>query len=348
MSQPNLSKPSLIIKEIKDPYLQKNFQKLSDYFARQNQLQDFTFLEIVSTKAVADLKIAHGLGFIPKDLLVSKLVGPGSVTLEYPDWDSQFIYLSSTGAFRLRCFVGTYWNDKSTVTDDATQLITAAPLTISPTGAEAFVPRAPIRTVITSGSGTFIPTTGVLYLRVQIIGGGGGGAGGSNGGGGGTGGTTTFGDASLMVAGGGEGGAAAQAGNAASGGSGSSTVSNAVLVTGGGGASGYYQANQQGNMGGGGFFGGGGRSAGGIPLGNAGAGFNGGGGAGGGLNGGANGSGQSGAAGGYVDAILSGDDLLAAYPYSVGAGGAAGSAGGSGVAGGTGGAGMIIIEEHFQ
>lgn len=110
-----ISKPVLIVKEIADKYLQKNFQKLSEYFAQQNQLQDFIFLEIVSTKAVTGLKIAHNLGYVPKDLVRTKQTGPGTITLDYPSWDEQFIYINSTGAFRLRCYVGTYWKDQSAV-----------------------------------------------------------------------------------------------------------------------------------------------------------------------------------------------------------------------------------------
>lgn len=350
MSAPNLSKPALIVKEIKDPYIQKNFQKLTDYFGKQNQLQDFAFLEIVSDKAVDSLKVAHALGFVPKDLLVSKLTGPGAVTVEYPDWDEDFIFLSSTGAFRLRCFVGTYWNDKSTVTDQDTQLLTAAPLIVAPAATAATALRAPTKQTFTSGSGTYTrPTPAPLYIRVRLVGGGGGGAGGGAGGTGGVGGATTFGANSLMVGAGGGGGGPAQVNYPGSGGAASSTIVGAITVTGSGGGSGAgYTGTEPSGTGGASAFGGGGRATSAIPNGNGGVGSYGGGGGGGGVQAGANGGGCGAGAGGYVEAIISGTDLLTAYPYSVGTAGSGAGGGGGGGAGGNGGSGIIIVEEFYQ
>lgn len=188
-------KPVLIVKEISDKYLQKNFQKLTEYFATQNQLQDFIFLEVTSSKAVTDMKIAHNLGFIPKDVLRAKLTGPGQVTLNYPKWDEQFLYLNSTDAFRLRFFVGTYWRDQSQLPLAATDteilgnnssLVgatltltsglltqTSAMLSISPAGAVAPLAGLPVPLgVPLSFFGTVLPAgrwlwcDGASYLRV--------------------------------------------------------------------------------------------------------------------------------------------------------------------------------------
>jgi hypothetical protein len=59
-------------------------------------------------------------------------------------------------------------------------------------------------------------------------------------------------------------------------------------------------------------------------------------------NGGAS---QSGAAGGYLDAIIGSPSST--YSYAVGAAGSGGSAGTSGNSGGSGGSGVIIVEEHY-
>jgi hypothetical protein len=54
---------------------------------------------------------------------------------------------------------------------------------------------------------------------------------------------------------------------------------------------------------------------------------------------------MGGAAGGYVDALISSPS--ATYAYAVGAAGTAGAAGTSGKAGGDGAAGIIIVTAYF-
>ena len=110
-NNPNVrSNPYLAVKEISDTYVRKNFENLSDYFASQNQLLNFKFLEIMFTRAETDRRIPHGLPRPPKDLLRTRMTGTGVVTFHRGDFDNQFIYASSTGPARVRLFVGTYFN----------------------------------------------------------------------------------------------------------------------------------------------------------------------------------------------------------------------------------------------
>jgi len=210
---------------------------------------------------------------------------------------------------------------------------------------------------VLANSGTYSPPTGVLYIKVKLVGGGGGGSGSANSsnnaGSGSAGGNTTFGT-SLLTANGGNGGTAGAASGGA-GGTASVSTSSTVL---------QLSATQGGNGQGGGTYNGvtsiavvGGQGAS-TPLGG-----NGGGGQ---ANGNSNvaaqtnsGSGGGGAgapatgvggagggAGGYVEAIITNPG--ANYSYVVGGTGSPGAAGSGGYAGGTGGAGTIIIEEHYQ
>lgn len=206
-------------------------------------------------------------------------------------------------------------------------------------------PQAPQVTVLTTGSGTYNPPAGALYLEVEMIGGGGGGGGSTTGAGnGGTGGTTTFGTALLSCTGGG--GGTGNNGGLSTGG----TCTGMDFTISGAGGSGSAGGNTFGPGGGGGI----------SPFGNAGVqtqccsslqastpANTGSGGAGAATTGTAN-NGSGGAAGGYGRKTLT--SVLSSYAYAVGAAGTAGTAG-SGpnqVAGQAGGSGFIIITARFQ
>lgn len=236
----------------------------------------------------------------------------------------------STGAFTSGNFNSTLTATTPAIADISTKVPTTA-----------FVKTNPTKTVLTSGTGTYTTPTGVLYLKVRLVGAGGGGAGsGSGAGTGGNGGNTTFG-ASLLTGTGGTGGA-----SFAGGGGGGGATGGDVNIAGGGGSLGNNIANTSGGNGatiifGGAGVGGSATSAGGAASSNTGAG---GGGAGCGTQ---TASGQGGGAGGYVEKLIT--SPLATYAYAVGAAGTAGIAGtGSGVAiGGAGASGIIIIEEFY-
>lgn len=217
------------------------------------------------------------------------------------------------------------------------------------TSLQTKVSTAPTVQRFLSGSGNYVPSASVKYIRVRMVGGGGGGAGSGSAapGNGGNGGNTTFG--SFLTANGGGGG------NGGSGGGvgGTATISSGVGIAlqggGGQGSSTYvgtvYVAGSQGGCS---AFGGNGFSlyytAGQPAAVNSGSG-----GGGGGTNGAAGSySGTGGGAGGFIDVILSGASLLPSFAWSVGAKGTGGTAGTSGFAGGDGGAGMIIVEEFYS
>lgn len=215
----------------------------------------------------------------------------------------------------------------------------------------AFVPQAPQKTILTGGSGNYIPPVGALYLRVRGVGGGGGGGGsgvtnpGSNGG------STTFG--SLTATGGlgclvGVGGVRGGTGGTASGGD-----SNFSGASGEVGMNGTANVDFRGGRGGdSALFGGGASFSAVVPSSYEGTpGVPGTGGGGSGAAGGGNPqttSGGGGGGGGSFEKLIT--TIVSSYAYSVGAGGAGGLGGGGsgGNVGGAGASGRIEVEAHFQ
>jgi hypothetical protein len=106
--------PKLLIAQIQDPYLRKNFEALANYFSAQNQLLDFNFFEVEFTAAETGRKVAHGLPYIPLDIIVTHCVR-GNVTFDYDAFDETHMILNSSAACRVRFFAGTYAKKQTTL-----------------------------------------------------------------------------------------------------------------------------------------------------------------------------------------------------------------------------------------
>jgi hypothetical protein len=99
-----------LLREISDTYIRKNFELLRDFFANEAALLrgQFKFIEITVPSAQANYKVAHSLGFQPKDVLVTSLTGAGAVTWNYSLFDRDNLDLTTTGACVIRAFIGAY------------------------------------------------------------------------------------------------------------------------------------------------------------------------------------------------------------------------------------------------
>ena len=132
------SNPVLIVKEIVDIHLRKNFQNLRDYFDKQNQLLNFKFFEQRFAAATSNFKIAHGLAYIPEDIIVTKITGAGVVSFNHGLFDAQNIDISVDGPCLIRFYVGTYWNAPTSQRSpgDITKYASSAAASVSlvPTG----------------------------------------------------------------------------------------------------------------------------------------------------------------------------------------------------------------------
>jgi hypothetical protein len=104
--------PIIDLKSIADLSVRDNFKILQDYFRTNNQLVGFKFVEYTFAQAQQNAKIAHTLGYTPKDILVLSTLGPGILTFNYNDFDANYLDVSSTGQASFRAFVGTYWDSQ--------------------------------------------------------------------------------------------------------------------------------------------------------------------------------------------------------------------------------------------
>jgi hypothetical protein len=125
--------PILLTKEVQDLFIRKNFQNLVNYFSSQNQFVNFNFFELNIPSAVTAQTMNHNLGYLPKDVVVTQVTGVGSVTFLYGKFTNTTFSYSSSGACRVRFFIGTYINDASTTTAQSTDQETFVPIPLTAT-----------------------------------------------------------------------------------------------------------------------------------------------------------------------------------------------------------------------
>lgn len=97
-----------LLKEMDEDSIKQNFELVQSKFKDQKLLMEWEFFDISFDAAVTDRMFKHNLGYQPKDVLVTRLTGPGALTFEYDKFNQSFIKITTTGACRARFFVGTY------------------------------------------------------------------------------------------------------------------------------------------------------------------------------------------------------------------------------------------------
>ena len=99
----------LLIPEVKDIYSQENFKRIQNFAVEHNILKaQWFFIEAEFTAAVTAQRFKHTLSFIPLDILQTYKTGAGSVTWEYDLFDRSFFYVTTSGACKVRAFLGRY------------------------------------------------------------------------------------------------------------------------------------------------------------------------------------------------------------------------------------------------
>lgn len=119
--------PELIINEIQDLYLRRNFSQLDNYFKTQNQLLDFKFFEVKFTATSLNQKVNHGLKFIPKDVVFLGATNNATVSFNIGNFTLQSMDISSNKETTLRFFIGKYFNDQANPANNKDDVLVFGP-----------------------------------------------------------------------------------------------------------------------------------------------------------------------------------------------------------------------------
>lgn len=94
--------------------VRRNFDELARYFDKNGQFNGFTPLSFELALGSTRVKINHGLGFIPRDVLLSRLLAPSGtlLRLHHSEFTDQYLVVSMTGSgstpAQVRLLVGTF------------------------------------------------------------------------------------------------------------------------------------------------------------------------------------------------------------------------------------------------
>lgn len=98
-----------LVENIQDIQVRESLQWIYDFVLAQPLLNaNFQFLTVTVTSAVTALAVPHGLGFQPKDIILTAVSNGQTVTFLYDQFTSTNIVLTTSGACTVRFFGGTY------------------------------------------------------------------------------------------------------------------------------------------------------------------------------------------------------------------------------------------------
>ena len=95
----------LNIGQITDPYLRENMETIEESFNSEDILDGgLRFFEI-NIKGAQDYVVRHGLGYPPKDMVVTQYQG-ASYTVKWNEATDDSLVITTTGDVYLRCLLG--------------------------------------------------------------------------------------------------------------------------------------------------------------------------------------------------------------------------------------------------
>lgn len=99
------------VEGITDLATRESIQWIFDFIKEQSFLRgNFQHMVFEFKKADTNVKLPHGLGFRPLDVIQTSLTGLGVVTFNYALFDATNIVISATNPCVVRFFVGRYQN----------------------------------------------------------------------------------------------------------------------------------------------------------------------------------------------------------------------------------------------
>lgn len=119
--------PELIINQIEDVYLKRNFFLLDEYFKKQNQLLDFKFFSVKFTDGSLTQSVNHGLKFIPFDIILLGMTNNASVAFKVGLFTATKMEITVDKPCTLRFFAGKYFNQEDNYQPESTDKVVYGP-----------------------------------------------------------------------------------------------------------------------------------------------------------------------------------------------------------------------------
>jgi len=95
-----------LLEQITDEHVRQSLEYLRDFITSESVLKgEFKHFEITFNGSETKV-FPHGLGFLPKDVIQTSLVGTSTITYNYSAFTKDNISITSTAACVIRFFVG--------------------------------------------------------------------------------------------------------------------------------------------------------------------------------------------------------------------------------------------------
>lgn len=102
-------KIELLQKEIDDKFIRENFFRIKRFVEMLRILDgNWEFFEIDLPVAGSLIPIRHGLGFAPKDVILTSVKGDYGVYFNHEQFDSTNLYVTARGPCRIRFLAGNF------------------------------------------------------------------------------------------------------------------------------------------------------------------------------------------------------------------------------------------------
>jgi hypothetical protein len=94
--------------------VRRNFDELARYFSDNGQFNGFTAISFDLALGATREKIKHGLGFVPRDVVLTRLLAPSGtlLRLHHSEFTDEYLVVSMTGSgtnpAQVRLMVGTF------------------------------------------------------------------------------------------------------------------------------------------------------------------------------------------------------------------------------------------------
>jgi hypothetical protein len=100
--------PELNVNQIEDTYTRENFRRLVEFLKQEYLFLGFRSFEVEFKAAETNHKFSHNLGVLPKDVIVTSTIGPGTVSFNAELSTSEVLNITVTDAVIVRFIAGTF------------------------------------------------------------------------------------------------------------------------------------------------------------------------------------------------------------------------------------------------
>jgi hypothetical protein len=114
---------SLVTAQFADLNLKENFSRIVAYIEAHSVLHGFKFVQFELNAGDSHVKIKHGLGFVPDDIIRLRLLGDAHITFHRDKFTTDSLCVSSSGHVKVRILVGSFHSaEKQTLTDETDEV----------------------------------------------------------------------------------------------------------------------------------------------------------------------------------------------------------------------------------